>query len=119
MKLPRRQLLNLAVGAAALPAVSRIARAQADYPTRPITVIVPGAPGGPTDVFGRIIADRMKRSLGQPIIIEDVSGADGSIGVGRAARARPDGYTINMGFKGSHVLINQYISNSRVPRFPS
>jgi tripartite-type tricarboxylate transporter receptor subunit TctC len=93
MKLQRRKFLHLATSAAALPAASRIARAQA-YPTRPITMIVPYAAGGPSDVFGRIIAEAMKHPLGQPIIVENVTGADGSIGVGRAARARPDGYTM-------------------------
>jgi tripartite-type tricarboxylate transporter receptor subunit TctC len=85
MKLRRRQFLRLAAGAAALPAVSRIANAQA-YPTRPITMIVPYAGGGPTDTFGRVLVEKMRMSLGQPIIIENVGGADGTIGVGRAAR---------------------------------
>jgi tripartite-type tricarboxylate transporter receptor subunit TctC len=67
-------------------------------------MIVPAPPGGPTDVIGRVLAERMRGSLGEPIIIENVGGADGSIGVGRAARARPDGYTINLGFLASHVL---------------
>ena len=90
MKLPRRKFLHLAAGAAALPAVSRIARAQA-YPTRPITMIVPAASGSATDVIGRIVAERMRKSLAQPIIIENIGGADGTIGAGRAARAKPDG----------------------------
>ena len=103
MKLPhRRQFLHLAAGAAALPAMSRIARAQA-YPTRPVTMIVPFAAGGPTDVIGRVVAEGMRASLGQPIIIENVTGAGGSIGVGRVARAAPDGYTISIGQWGSHV----------------
>ena len=93
---PRRQFLRLAVGAAAFPAVSRHASAQS-YPSRPITMIVPFAAGGPTDVIGRLLAARMRDSLRQSIIIENVSGADGSIGTGRAARARPDGYTIDLG----------------------
>ena len=99
MKLRRRQFLNLAVSAAALPVVSRVAMAQT-YPTRPITMIVPAPAGGLTDVVGRVVAERMVKSLGQPIIIENVTGADGSIGVGRAARARPDGYTIDVGNNG-------------------
>jgi tripartite-type tricarboxylate transporter receptor subunit TctC len=103
MKLRRRQFLNLAVSAAALPVVSRVAMAQT-YPTRPITMIVPAPAGGLTDVVGRVVAERMVKSLGQPIIIENVSGADGSIGVGRAARARPDGYTIDLGNNGTHIL---------------
>jgi tripartite-type tricarboxylate transporter receptor subunit TctC len=103
MKFPnRRKFLHLAAGAAALPAVTRIARAQA-YPARPITMIVPFAAGGPTDVIGRVVAEGMRASLGQPIIIENVTGAGGSIGVGRVARAAPDGYTISIGQWGSHV----------------
>jgi hypothetical protein len=98
----RRRILSLAAGAVALPAVSRLAGAQT-YPSRPITMIVPFAAGGPTDVFARIMAEAMKRSLGQPVIIENVSGADGSIGVGRAARARPDGYTIDLSNLSGHV----------------
>ena len=102
-KLPRRRFLNLAAGAAALPVVSRSAIAQT-YPSRPITMIVPFAAGGNTDVIGRVIAERMGGLLGQPITIENVSGADGSIGVGRAARARPDGYTIDLANVNTHVL---------------
>src|SRR5215467_717929 len=103
MKLPRRRFLYLAAGAVALPAVSRIARAQA-YPSRPITMIVPSTPGNSGDAVARIVAERMRRSLGQPIIIENVGGAGGSIGTGRAARARPDGYTIDLGIISTHVL---------------
>src|SRR5258708_18290183 len=87
MKLPhRRQILHLAAGAAALPVVSPIARAQT-YPTRLITMIVPLADGGPTDVVARLLAERMRGMLGQPVIIENVTGAEGSIGIGRAAHA--------------------------------
>jgi tripartite-type tricarboxylate transporter receptor subunit TctC len=103
MKLSRRQSLHLAAGAAAVPAASRIARAQT-YPTRPITMIAPGAAGGIVDTFARIIAERMKDSLGQPIIIEAVGGAEGSIATARAARAKPDGYSIILGTIGTHVL---------------
>jgi tripartite-type tricarboxylate transporter receptor subunit TctC len=74
------------------------------YPTRPITMIVPQVAGASADVFGRVLGEGMRRSLGQPIIIENIGGADGSIGTGRAARARPDGYTIDLGFLGTHVL---------------
>src|SRR6266481_4193152 len=93
MKLPRRQFLRLAAGAAALPALSRISWAQA-YPSKPITVIVPFAAGGGLDVTTRVMVESMRVSLGQPIIIENVTGAAGSIGVGRVARAAPDGYTL-------------------------
>ena len=88
MKLPRRHFLHLAVCSAALPAASRIARAQV-YPSRPITMIVPFAPGGLTDVIGRLLAEGMRTSLDQPVIIENVGGANGSIGTGRVARAAP------------------------------
>jgi len=109
MKLPRRKFLHLAAGAAALPAVSRVAQAQA-FPRRPITIVVPFAAGSPTDVTARAVAERMRGSLGQPIIIENVSGADGSIGVGRVARARPDGYTIELGFLGGNLLNGAFYS---------
>jgi tripartite-type tricarboxylate transporter receptor subunit TctC len=103
MKFPRRQFLQLAASAAALPAASRIARAQT-YPTRPITIVVPFAAGGPTDVIARILAERTRASLGQPVIIENVTGAAGSIAVGRVALAAPDGYTLSIGHWGTHVL---------------
>ncbi|SRR5579871_536341 len=74
------------------------------YPSRPITMIVLTGPGSTSDVIGRLLAEGMRSSLGRPVIVENVSGADGSIGAGRAARASPDGYTINLGFLGSHVL---------------
>ncbi len=103
MKLPRRrQFLHLAAGAAALPAVSRLARAQT-YPARPITMIVPFAAGGPNDGIARIMAERMRVLLGQPVMTENIDGAAGSIGTGRAARAAPDGYTISIGYWGTHV----------------
>jgi tripartite-type tricarboxylate transporter receptor subunit TctC len=103
MKLRRRQFLHLTASAAALPALPWIASAQT-YPSHPITMIVPTAAGSISDVAGRILVERMRVSLGQPIIIENVSGAGGSIGVGRVARAKPDGYTIDLGFFDAHVL---------------
>jgi tripartite-type tricarboxylate transporter receptor subunit TctC len=103
MKLPRRRFLQLAAGTVALPAVSRIASAQA-YPTRPMTMIVPYAAGGPTDTIARIMAERMRTSLGQIVLVENVTGAAGTIGVGRVARAAPDGYTISIGHWGTHVV---------------
>jgi tripartite-type tricarboxylate transporter receptor subunit TctC len=99
----RRQFLHLAAGGAAVPAVSRIARAQA-YPTRPITMVVGFPAGGPADVIARIMVERMPASLGQPVIVENVAGAAGSIGAGRVARSAADGYTINLGSFGTHVL---------------
>jgi tripartite-type tricarboxylate transporter receptor subunit TctC len=103
MKFSRRWFLNLAAGAGVLPVVSGGARAQS-YPSRPMTLIVPFAAGGPTDTIARIITEGMRSSLGQPIIIENVGGADGSIAVGRAARAAPDGYTLSIGNVATHVL---------------
>jgi tripartite-type tricarboxylate transporter receptor subunit TctC len=102
MRLSRRSILSLAGGMAGLSAVSSSAWAQT-YPTRPITIIVPFPPGGGADNTTRVLAERMKVSLGQPVIIENVSGASGSIGVGRVARASPDGYVIGFGYWGTHV----------------
>jgi tripartite-type tricarboxylate transporter receptor subunit TctC len=102
MNLPRRRFLQLA-GAAALPALSGSAIAQA-FPTRPVTIVVPFAAGGPIDALVRVLAESMRRTLGQPLIIENVSGAAGNIGVGRVARASPDGYTLVTGFWGTHVV---------------
>ena len=75
-----------------------------DYPTRPVTIVVPFAAGGPTDVVARIIAEGMRPSLGQPVLIENATGAAGSIGVGRVARAAPDGYTVSIGHWSTHVI---------------
>jgi tripartite-type tricarboxylate transporter receptor subunit TctC len=72
----RRQFLNLAAGAAALPVVTRFARAEA-YPSRPITIIVASAVGGATDVIARLLGGRMRQSLGQPVIVENVTGGEG------------------------------------------
>jgi tripartite-type tricarboxylate transporter receptor subunit TctC len=74
------------------------------YPSRPVSMVVPYAPGGPTDTIARIMAEHMRGSLGQPVIIENVSGAGGSIGVARVARATPDGYTLSVGNLSSHVM---------------
>jgi tripartite-type tricarboxylate transporter receptor subunit TctC len=103
VKLLRRRFLRLVALAAIMPAVSRIANAQA-YPSRPITIIVPFPAGGPTDTLARILADHMTTSLAQPVIIENVTGAAGSIGVGRVARATPDGYTVSIGHWSTHVV---------------
>src|SRR6516164_2483341 len=102
MKIRRRNILHLAAGTVALPIVSRVASSQA-FPTRPITIVVPFVAGGALDVFGRIIAERMRASFGQSIIIENVAGANGSLGVGRVARTAPDGHTIVIGYWGTHV----------------
>ena len=100
---PRRRVLSLAAGAAAVPSVSRISWAQA-YPTRPIKIVVPYAPGGSSDVIARNVAERMRASLGQPILIENVTGAGGTIGTARVAGAAPDGYTLGLGHLATHVM---------------
>jgi tripartite-type tricarboxylate transporter receptor subunit TctC len=93
MRLPRRTFLQLAAGAAMLPAGSRIASAQS-YPARAVRMIVPYAPGGPTDVFGRLIAQKLAENLGRQFFVENIGGAGGNIGMGRGAKADRDGHTI-------------------------
>ena len=102
MNLPRRRFLHLAAGAAVFPTASHIARAQS-YPTRPITIIVGFAAGGGADVIARTIAQRLRPELGQSVIVENVTGANSSIGIGRVARAAGDGYTLAMGSWSSFV----------------
>ena len=102
MKLPRRRFLYLAAGAAAVPVALRLALAQT-YPARPITIIVPFPPGGSTDVAARIVADHMSRTLGQQVVVQNISGAGGTVGSTRGMRADPDGYTILMGQMGTHA----------------
>jgi tripartite-type tricarboxylate transporter receptor subunit TctC len=102
MRFSRCRFLHLAAVAAALPAISPVAFGQA-YPSRSITMVVPTAAGGAMDTFARFMAERMRVSLGQPVIIESVGGANGNIGVGRVARAAPDGYTLIVGNWNSQV----------------
>jgi tripartite-type tricarboxylate transporter receptor subunit TctC len=95
---------KLVVAAALALTLAGAASAPAQvYPSRPITLIVPFPPGGSTDLIGRIVAERMRTILGQPVVIENVGGAGGSIGVGRVARAAPDGYTLDIGQWDTHV----------------
>jgi len=102
MKLPhRRQVLRLVAGAAALPAVSRIARAQT-YPTRPIRLVVPFPPGGAFDTLARPWVEQVKPLLGT-MVIENIGGGGSSLGAAAVARARPDGYTILLGGTLPHV----------------
>jgi len=93
---PLLSCLALAAALAAPPA------ARGAYPDRPVTMIVPFAAGGPTDVIARIVAENMSRTLGQQVVIENVAGAGGTTGITRAAQAAPDGYTIAMGHMGTH-----------------
>jgi tripartite-type tricarboxylate transporter receptor subunit TctC len=103
MQLGRRRFLKLAGGAATLTVASRMARAQS-YPSRPITAVVAFAASGSGDTIARILAEHMRKTLGQTIVIKNVGGAAGTIGVGRVARATPDGYTISFGNWPTHVL---------------
>ncbi len=109
MKLPRRRFLYVAAGAAALPALPRIARAQA-YPTRPVRLVIPFPPGGAYDAVGRPWADKMKSLLGT-VVVENIGGASGSLGAAAVARAQPDGYTILLG--GTLTHINEALLKSR------
>src|SRR5512143_108200 len=90
---------RLAILAAALLAAGP---ARAAWPERPITMVVPFAAGGPTDVIARIVAEPMSRTLGQQVVIENVAGAGGTTGITRGAQSAPDGYTIMMGHMGTH-----------------
>jgi tripartite-type tricarboxylate transporter receptor subunit TctC len=102
MKLPRRQFLHLAAGSAALPTVSRLATAQT-YPTRPVRVLVPYSAGGPTDIFARLIAQKLSEHLGKQFYVENVAGASGNIGTAQAARSSPDGHTLLVAYNSYAV----------------
>src|SRR5581483_3147749 len=91
-------------GLAAVFVVAAAASAQT-FPSHPVTMIVPYPAGGPTDTLARILADHLKTTLGQPVIVENVSGAGGSVGVARVARAVPDGYTLSIGHWNTHVVL--------------
>jgi tripartite-type tricarboxylate transporter receptor subunit TctC len=103
MQLQRRQFLQLTAGAAALPVLSRVTEAQA-YPTRPVRMIVPFGPGGPTDVAARLIAQKLSEGFGRQVYVENVPGASANIGTGQAARAAPDGHTIL-------ITVNNHVIN--------
>ena len=103
IRVRRRRFLQIVTSFLAIPVVSGNVRAQ-DYPTRPITIVVPGAPASAIDTLARFIVERTRASLGQPIIIENIVGAGGSIGAGRVAHAAPDGYTLVIGTWGTHVV---------------
>lgn len=99
MALGRREFLSFAGAAVATTIVPRIGSAET-YPTRPVRVIVPFAPAGPTDVTGRLIAQKLSDHLGKRFYVENVGGAGGNVGIGRAAQAAPDGYTLLVAFFG-------------------
>jgi len=97
--------MRMLLGAVALAALAGTGMAAAQsYPSRPITIVVPYSAGGPTDTIARIMAERMRGPLGQTVVVENTTGAGGTIGVGRVARAAPDGYTISIGHWGTHVV---------------
>src|ERR1700716_1705714 len=95
----RRAVLAALIGLS----MSGAAAVADNFPSHPITIVVPFSAGGPSDAMARILAERMKTTLGEAILIENVTGAGGSIGVGRAVRSPPDGYTISFGHLGTHV----------------
>src|SRR6476620_2268202 len=95
--------LSLLVALTALLECGSTAHAQS-FPSRPITIVVPYGPGGPADILARIMAERMRSPLGQPVIVENVAGAAGTMGVSRVVRAGADGYTLSYGNWGTHVL---------------
>jgi tripartite-type tricarboxylate transporter receptor subunit TctC len=103
----RTVLAALAFAAVSVPLASASAEL---YPSRPITIVVPFPAGGPTDTIARIVSEQMSASLAQPIVIENVTGAAGAVGAGRVARAAPDGYTLCVGFLGTHVLNGAVLS---------
>lgn len=109
MKLRRHTMAAAAAFVAALAVAISLASADS-YPSRPVTVIVPFAAGGPTDVLTRIITDKMQGPLGQPIVVEDMGGAGGGIAAARVARAAPDGYTLEIGNNGSNLLVGALYS---------
>src|SRR5450631_2033686 len=98
-------LPTAALAAATFAGIVGIAGAAAqNFPTRPVTIVVPFAAAGPADAMARVIGDRMRVALGQQVIIENVAGAGGSVGVGRVVRAPPDGYTVSIGHWSTHVV---------------
>jgi tripartite-type tricarboxylate transporter receptor subunit TctC len=104
----RRTLLQiLPFATAGLPLAARLARAQdeaADYPSKPVTVIVPFAAGGNTDAFARLVGQELDTAFGQRFVVENKAGAGGNLGVGQLARAEPDGYTLGMGTVSTHAI---------------
>src|SRR5271163_4190344 len=106
MNLPRRKFLYLAAGGSVLPFAPRAAIA-VDYPTRPVKVIVGFAPGGPTDLFARLIAQKLSEQTGKNFYVENVPGAGGNVGAVKAAQSAPDGYTFLV--TGGNLTNNPYL----------
>jgi tripartite-type tricarboxylate transporter receptor subunit TctC len=119
MKLPRRKFLHLVAGAAALPAVSRIERAQGqDYPAKPVRIITHSAPGGSPDALLRIVGDRLSQMWGRQIVVLNHPGAGGAVAARTAAQAAPDGYTLYMPASSAFVTLSGLQANLplEVPR---
>ena len=112
----RRRLLAAGVAMAAGFAVMTGAQAQGNYPTKPITMIVPFSAGGTTDILARIVSLQLGKALGQPVVVDNRPGAGGNIGASLAAKAQGDGYTLFMGTIGTHA-INQSLY-SKLPYDP-
>jgi tripartite-type tricarboxylate transporter receptor subunit TctC len=110
MKIPRRAFVRLAAGAAAFPLASRVSRAQI-YPSRPITLAVPFSPGGGTDIVARVVAEKMSKTLGQQIIVENRPGAGGTVAVRQVAKSAPDGYTLGLGNPGALAIAPTMYAN--------
>jgi tripartite-type tricarboxylate transporter receptor subunit TctC len=99
-----KRVVSAAIGIAVALGLSSAAQAQAPYPSRPVRVVVPFAAGGTTDIFARLIADKLSQNLGQQFIIDNRGGAGGNIGTDAVAKAAPDGYTLVMGTVGTHAI---------------
>src|SRR5262249_56122755 len=113
---PVMRLISV-LAAAALAGAGHAASAEQPYPVRPITIVVPFAAGGPTDVMARILGQHMGQTLGHQIVVENVTGGGGSIGAARVAKAAPDGYTMVMGNLGTHAAsVGLYKNLSYDPR---
>ena len=92
-------------------AFAQSASTGSSYPTKPVTIVVPFAAGGPTDTLARIMAERMRKPLGQPVLVDNTTGAGGTIGTGKVARAAPDGYLVSIGHWGTHVVNGVYYTS--------
>src|SRR5688500_14606850 len=108
--LPRRAALSL-LALPALAALPHAARAQSGYPGRPVSVIVPWAPGGSTDILARVLAEPLRIAFGQPFVVENRSGASGNIGSAFVARSAADGHTLLVGSMSTHAMNDALFSN--------
>jgi tripartite-type tricarboxylate transporter receptor subunit TctC len=117
MPLPRRRLLSLAVSSAVLGLAAGVPAAAQDYPARPVTIVVPFSAGGGVDAMARLLADRLRASLGQQVVVDNKPGASGMLGALAVVRAAPDGYTLLLGSAGE-TAINPYVYKARMQYAP-